>query len=293
MKNEMKNKKMGYFYLLTTFILWGSLYVVSKFVLGKLPPFTISFIRFTIAFFALSILQGKTKRKIEKSDYKYVLLIGVAGYFVAVGAQLLGTKFASAAIASLMNSLNPVTMTLFAVILLGEAITFGKIAGIMLALGGVYVILGTGGENAGLLGIVLSLFSVVLWSVVSVMTRKVTQKYEPLQITRSGVGVAAFFYLPVCLWEASYERGIHMDASCILALIYMGVICTGIAYFLWNKSLSMLEAGTCSAFYPIQPLVSAALGILVLGEKVSITFWMGAALIVAGVFVNIRFGTRK
>ena len=289
----MVSKKQGYIYLLLTFVLWGSLYVVSKYTLGKLPPFTISFIRFVIAFLTLCVLQGTTKKKMDRRDYKYVLLIGGAGYFIAVGAQLLGTKYAGASVASLINSLNPVTMTLFAMLLLGEAVALGKIAGICLALAGVYVILGTGRGEIGLNGILLSLFSVVLWSVVSVMTRKVTQKYEPLQITRNSAGVAAVLYLPVCLWEVQAEGGIHPDLSCAAALAYMGILCTGIAYLLWNKSLSVLEAGTCSAFYPVQPLVSAGLGIIFLGEKVGMTFWTGAALIVAGVLVNLLSGGRK
>lgn len=289
----MISKKQGYIYLFLTFVLWGSLYVVSKYTLGKLPPFTISFVRFVIAFLTLCVLQGKTKKKMDRRDYKYVLLIGGAGYFIAVGAQLLGTKYAGASIASLINSLNPVTMTLFAMFLLGEAVTFGKIAGIFLALSGVYVILGSGGEGAGMNGILLSLFSVVLWSVVSVMSRKVTQNYEPLQITRNSAGVAAMLYLPVCLWEVQAEGGLHPDFSCVAALAYMGILCTGLAYLLWNKSLSALEAGTCSAFYPIQPLVSAGLGIIFLGEKIRMTFWTGAVLIVAGVLVNLLSGSRK
>ena len=67
----------------------------------------------------------------------------------------------------------------------------------------------------------------------------------------------------------------------------MTVICTGVAYTLWNKSLSVLDASVCSAFYPIQPAVSALLGILLLGETLSINFLAGSALIVCGVLVSL------
>ena len=60
-----ENRKKGYVFLIITFILWGSLYVVSKYVLGKMPTFTISFLRFVLAFLALSIITGKTEKKIE------------------------------------------------------------------------------------------------------------------------------------------------------------------------------------------------------------------------------------
>lgn len=136
-------------------------------------------------------------------------------------------------------------------------------------------------------GIALSLFSVLCWSLVSVLMRRVTQKYDAISVTRYGVGIAALCYLPVCLWEIAETGGIHLDAPGILALLYMGVVCTGGAYYLWNKSLSLLDASTCSAFYPVQPLVSAGLGMLFLGEKTGLGFWIGALLIVAGIFVNL------
>lgn len=285
----MENKSINiqaYGYLILTFVLWGSLYVVSKYILGKLPTFTISFLRFSIAFAVLTVTQKRNVRPVEKRDIPYLFLLGIGGYFVAVGAQLLGTKYAGASMASLLNSLNPVTMTLFAALILHEPLTKGKAAGIALALAGVYVILGGGGANSPV-GIGLSLFSVLFWSLVSVLMRRVTQKYDAISVTRYGVGIAALCYLPVCLWKIAETGGIHLDAPGILALLYMGVVCTGGAYYLWNKSLSLLDASTCSAFYPVQPLVSAGLGMLFLGEKTGLGFWIGALLIVAGIFVNL------
>lgn len=291
--DEAGARKKGYIYLILTFTLWGSLYVVSKFVLGRLPAFTISFVRFLLAFLALTLIAGKSETRIEKRDYKYIVLIGCMGYFIAVGAQLLGTKYAGSAMASLLNSLNPVTMTIFAAVILHEKLTLRKAAGVLLALGGVYVIMGSGGDGGSLAGILLSLFSVLLWSAVSVITRRVTQKYDPLQITKYGAGAAALCYLPVCIWEITAGGGlqnISADIPCVLSLLYMGIVCTGVAYLLWNKSLAVLEAGTCSAFYPIQPLVATLLGILFLGERVELSFAAGAVLIVAGVLISLRPG---
>lgn len=286
-----KERLTAYCYLSITFILWGSLYVVSKYTLGRLPTFTISFFRFVIAFITLTIVAKKNKkhkklRKFERQDYPWLLLIGVGGYFVAVGSQLLGTKYAGASLASLLNSLNPVTMTVFAAIFLNEKLTGRKIAGVLLALVGVYVILGTGFQS-NTTGIILSVLAVLLWSVVSVLMRKITHKYDSMDVTRCGIGIAVVCYLPVCVCELVTSGTIRMDFICIAALLYMGAVCTGLAYYLWNKSLSILEAGTCSAFYPIQPLVSALLGMLLLKEQNGISFWCGAILIAVGIIVNL------
>lgn len=275
----------AYGLLILTFSIWGSLYVVSKYVLGKLPVFTISFFRFAIAFAVLTCLMRGRKERIERKDWPYILAIGIGGYFVAVGAQLLGTRLAGASLASLLNSLNPITMTLFGAVFLHEKLTVRKILGILLAVAGVYVILG--GHGGSTAGILLSLFAVLFWSGISVLTRKVTQKYNSMTITKVSVGIAALCYLPVCITENATGASIHFDVSCVLALIYMGAICTGAAYAFWNRSLSRLEAGTCSVFYPVQTLVSSILGILLLNEKSRLSFWIGTALIISGILTTL------
>lgn len=278
-------KKNGYLYLLVTFILWGSLYVVSKAVLDRLPVFTVSFLRFAIGGTSLFLLiRRRTLPRIEKRDYIYVALIGVVGYFIALGAQIMGTQLAGASVASLVNSLNPVAILIAAALILGEKLTWRKVAGVLVALVGVYFIIG-GGRGGALWGIVCSLFSVLLWSVVSVFIRKVTQKYDPLQITTYGLLIAAACNLPVAAVETAAAGGIAFDLGTVGALLYMGIACTGLGHLLWNKSLSVLPAGTCSLFYPIQPVTSVLLGALFLGETISIKTVIGGLLIALGIII--------
>lgn len=291
--DQSAGKLKGYIYLLITFTLWGSLYVVSKYVLGKLPTFTISFLRFTLAFLFLTFLAPTPSKKLIRPHIPYVICIGFAGYFIAVGAQLLGTKYAGASMASLLNSINPVTMTIFGAWILHEKLTSKKIVGILLAISGVYIILGGNTKEAGLTGILLSLFSVVVWSFISVLARKVTMQYDSLYITRLACGIAAVCYFPVAVYETltaqtSVASVLVHNPSCLLSLLYMGIACTGTAYFLWNKSLSFLDAGTCSAFYPIQPMVSTLLGILLLGEQITWQFGIGTLCIIFGVIVSLK-----
>ena len=295
---SIKDTRKAYIFLLLTFVLWGSLYVVSKYVLGKLPAFTIAFLRFLFAFAALSLFDRHPGKKLEKQHIPYILLIGFGGYFIAVGAQLLGTKYAGASTASLINSMNPVTMTLFGAIILHEQLTIRKILGIALSILGVFVILGGGINGTGTAGILFSLFSVLLWSLVSVLTRKVTQLYAPLHISRLAIGLAAVCYLPAALIESGVSHApvlntLAHDPSCTLSLLYMGIICTGVGYSLWNKSLSILDAGVCSSFYPVQPAVSTLLGILLLGETLTVHFLLGSALIVCGVLLGLSSSLRR
>lgn len=284
----MTNKKVAYLYLLITFCVWGSLYVVGKLVLGKVPVITVLFLRYLIAGITLFFVLGKSKtKKIEHQDYKYIFLIGFVGYFLSIGLQFMGIKLSSASVASLVNSMNPITITVFAAIILKEKFTIRKIVCVILAIIGVYIIIGGISGNRQVLGIIFSILSVISWSFVSVIVRRITQKYSAIQITAYCMFVAAVCTLPFSGYELITEHSAQFDSNIILLLLYMGVVCTALANVLWNKSLSMIEAGTCSLFYPIQPMVSVLFGCMFLGENIDIRFVLGAILIIGGVLVGI------
>ena len=281
-----ENSKLVYLYLFLTFFFWGSLYVVSKYVLGKIPPFTLSFLRFVIAVAFLSVLvHMKNYPSISRKDYKHILFIGFFGYFVALMTQLIGTKLSNASLAALVNSVNPIVIMVMAAIFLKERLTGRKIAGMLISLTGIYIILRGGHSGDTIAGIVISLISVFIWSFVSVCIRKVSHDYPPILIAAYGMFVAMLFSFPCAAIELINTESIAWDWTVLPCVLYMGIICTGVAHLLWNKSLSLIEAGTCSAFYPVQPLSAVVLGILFLHESVTISFWIGALLIVGGVMI--------
>lgn len=282
----MKTKGNGLYYaaLLAVFSIWGSLYVVSKFVLGRIPAFTVIFLRSLIA--AIALLGYLRLRcigvPVARGDRRYFVLAGVGGYFLSVGLQTLGTKYASPSMASLLNSLNPLVISVMSALILGEKLTLRKICGIAVAIAGVYLILGGVGGGSELAGILCSLTSVLIWSFVSTMNKRLTRRYPSLQITAYGVALAAVLNLIPAAWEWKNQT-ILWDAPSVLAVLYMGLCCTGVAHLLWNVCLSRLDAGTCAAFYPLQPLVSALLGVLFLDEHFTAAFAVGGAVTVAGV----------
>lgn len=57
---------------------------------------------------------------------------------------------------------------------------------------------------------------------------------------------------------------------------------------LWNKSLSLMDAGICSSFYPLQPLTAACLGAVFFKEKITASFLLGALFIICGMAISLR-----
>jgi len=74
------------------------------------------------------------------------------------------------------------------------------------------------------------------------------------------------------------------------AVAYLGVLCSAVAYLLWNLALPVLGVSVANNLLNVVPLVSVLTGVLALGEPWNATIALGGALIVAGVLVVERTG---
>lgn len=284
----LQNK--AYMYLLLALTSWGSLYVAGKYVLEVLPSFTLLFLRYFIAISILLIVYKKyPKAVIDKKDYKYILSIGGIGYFLAIGLQLLGTHYCNASMASLITSMNPAMIILLAALILHEKITVHKGFAVGITLIGTVVIIGNLGSENTVAGVIYSFASMFAWSLTSVIVRLACQKYDFITVTIYSMIIGLILALPVSIIELKYSSFQISDLSpaIVIWIIYIGIICTAGGLLFWNKALELVDAATCSLFYPIQPLTSAILGVLFLGEVLSLNFIIGSTLIIGGILYAV------
>jgi len=286
----MTRNNKAYFYLIAALTSWGSLYVAGKYVLEIVPSFVLLFLRYFIAVLILAfVYRNQPKSVIDKKDYKYILMIGFVGYFFAIGFQLLGTHFCSASMASLITSMNPAMIILLAFPILHEKITLKKGIAVGITLIGTVVIIGDLGTGNTVQGVVFSLISMTAWSLTSVIVRLSCQKYDAVTVTIYGMTIGMFFALPAALIEMKMTGFEFLDITPIIAvwIVYIGVVCTAGGLLFWNKGLESLSAATCSLFYPIQPLTSAFLGILILKEQINMNYIIGSILIIGGILYAV------
>lgn len=286
----MSSRNKAYLYLVLALTSWGSLYVAGKYVLEIIPSFTLLFLRYFIAISVLLIVYRKyPKAVIEKRDYKHIFTIGFAGYFLSIGLQLLGTHYCNASMASLITSMNPAMIILLAALILRERITLRKGLAVGITLIGTVVIIGDLGTGNTVIGVIFSFASMAGWSFTSVMVRLTCRKYDSVSVTLYGMIVGLVFALPASIIELKYTS-FHMaglTSSIVIWVIYIGIVCTAGGLLFWNKALELIDAATCSLFYPIQPLASVILGVLFLREVLNLNFIIGSALIIGGILYAV------
>lgn len=283
----LKENLKAYSLLFAVFFIWGSIYVAGKYAMGVMSPVAVTGGRYLIAF-ALMVPIGykRLKVKIDKEDWKSLLVIGGLGYYLQTIVNMLGVRLIGASTASLINSLNPVSISIIAAVMLRERIKGIHVVCILLSILGTAVITSGAAGGGQIAGILLSLSAIILWGFASVNMRKLSAKYDVMTVTLYGIIISLLFYAPTIAADIISRGGFEITWGAGAAVLYMGVIGTALAGYLWTKALSMMEASFCSMFYPLQTLFSALLGAALLEERFRPTFYIGAAIIAASVVIN-------
>lgn len=273
--------------LFAAFVLWGSQYVISKIALRTVPPVTLLALRYLVSVPALFIVLRlrHALTPIKKGDWPILFAIGFTGYFASFCLQMLGINRLTGSVSSLLGAMNPIFIPILAAFFLHERITPARIACVALSMAGVVVIVGVDG-TVDASGALLMLASVFLWSTASIIIRRVSGRYDPMQIALIAILCALPFTGGWSLIELQ-SAPCSFTLESVLAVLYMGVLGTAVTHSLWNYSLRVMDASFCSMFYPMQPLVSSILGVLFLHEAVTPGFVIGALMICCGIVAAV------
>lgn len=288
----MKQNIIGAICLALAASLWGGMYVISKYVLNYIPPLTLVWLRYAIAFVVLfavmKFIKAKNhKRKgITKRDWGLLAWIGFIGYFLSIALQFIGTKLSDAHTGALITSATPAFIVIFAKFILKEKLTIKKMISVLLATIGVVIVIGWDPKfGTYFLGGIILVGAAVTWALLSVYVKVASQRLSTLTITTYAILFALVFTTPVMLWELQFSDLYYQNIFVILGVIYLGVISTAGGFFLWNKGLELIDAGVGSLFFFFQPLVGSFLGWLLLKERLDLNFFIGGFLIIAGVVI--------
>ncbi len=294
----MKNHFLGAVYLSLAASIWGGMYVVSKYVLDFVPPMTLVWFRYVIAFVVLFTIlkvqqyKNGTHVSMRKNDWFLLGWIGFIGYFVSISLQFIGTKLSDAHTGALITSATPAFIVLFAKFVLHESITIRKAVALLLASIGVVIVIGFDKSSGqSLLGNMILLGAALTWALLSVYVKVASSRFSILTITTYAIFFALLFTTPIIIWELQEQEIFLSSTPVILGILYLGVISTAGAFFLWNKGMEMMDAGIGSLFFFFQPLVGSVFGWLFLNERLNEQFFIGGLLILIGASIAVTKNT--
>ncbi|MED3477729.1 DMT family transporter [Bacillus thuringiensis] len=289
----MKQTILGAIYLSLAASIWGGMYVVSKYVLDFIPPLTLVWLRFIIAFVVLygilKLTEKKQKKKvtIRKKDWLLFAWIGFIGYFISITCQFIGTKLSDAHTGSLVTSATPAFMVIFAALILKEKLTARRLLSTIIATIGVIIVIGWDIEiGSYFIGTIILVGAAITWALLSIYVKIASIQFSSLVITTYAIFFSLFFITPFMIWELQAASIGTVNTYVILGVLYLGIVSTAGAFFLWNKGLELLDASIGSLFFFFQPIVGSLLGWLLLNETLNSNFFIGGILIICSVLIT-------
>ena len=270
--------------------IWGGMYVVSKVVLDVIPPFTLLAIRLILGAIVLGIVASfRGKINFTKSDFRNSILVGVVGYGISLGFQFVGTKLSTASNGALVTSATPAFVLLFAPFLLNEKSTARRITALIVSSLGVLAVIDprTADFSSTLfMGNLSLLMAALTWALYSVLVRKVSQTSDLLAssaiMLAGGIPSSILFGI----FEINTQGIGTLTPGIIGGVLFLGIISTALAMFLWNYAFAELPAAVASLTFFAQPIVGTFLGWLFLGEKITSLFILGGILIGIGLVIS-------
>jgi drug/metabolite transporter (DMT)-like permease len=272
--------------------IWGGMYVVSKVVLNVIPPFSLLSLRLLLGILALAVIIAlRPKTMISPGLAGKLFGVGVVGYGISLGFQFVGTKLSTASNGSLVTSATPAFILLFAPLLLKERASARSIAALVISTAGVIIVIDprTAELSPALFWGNLALLAAALtWALYSVLVRRVTRNTDVVTSTAIMLAGGLPSGLLLGAWELKTQTIGLITPGIVGGVLFLGLIATAAAMFLWNYAFAQLPASTASLTFFAQPVVGTLLGAFLLGEKITPGFLLGGLLIGIGLVVASR-----
>lgn len=294
----MNHRYTAYILLLLVSIIWGVAGPVIKFTLGSFPP-----IIFLTYRFALASALGATLWAIRPPTFRadgsiipHIILHSVLAVPLGLGLLFFGFDKTSSLAGSVISATGPVMVAIAGMILLKEHITKPERVGIALALLGTLIItVGpmVGGNGMGVLsfeGNLLIIISLAADAIATVIAKvSLRDRVPAIVLTNISFMIGFVCFLPFLLYYYPIQEILTIITSAPLSahlgVLYMAFISGTLAYTLQKLAMKSIEVGEVAVFNYLFPIWAAPLALWWLGEKITLPFVIGAAVIATGVVI--------
>lgn len=282
--------------VLIAVIVWGASFIATKVALREVSPITVVWLRFTMGVVVLgaAVLARRQWERVGRRDLASFAGLGFLGITFHQWLQSNGLVTARATTTAWIVATIPVFIVLLGRFFLKEKLGWLRNAGIALAALGVLLVVSRGDPRLlasgrfGTKGDFLILISAVNWAVFSVLSRSALGRHPASRMMFYVNASACVFNTLFFLAGPGPAELLRMTPFTWAVVVFLGLVCSGLAYIFWFDALKALPASQAGVFLYIEPLVAMGVAAVVLGEAVTVPSLAGGAIILLGVWLVNR-----
>jgi drug/metabolite transporter (DMT)-like permease len=223
-----------------------------------------------------------------KEDWRFFFGLAVMGIVLPNILQNYGMIWTTAHLSSIIQSSGPIFTILMAVLLLKEPLGRNKVLGSALALTGTLLLVTEGGvilTGSKFIGNFLVLMSAFSYSVSSVMSKKILEKYEPLTVAVLSMVMGTIILAIFSIFENPIEGIIHLSPRIWVIIILLGMLPGSLALLIWYTVLKTSELSKLILFIYLIPVFATVISVYWPGEVITFSTVLFALLIIIGVMM--------
>ena len=288
--------------LLIVWVVWGSTYLAIRVGVETIPPLLLAAARNLVAGLIMFPLALRSRRAAgtpawpSRAEWRGCVIVGVL-LLVANGAVGIGEKTVPSGLAALLVATVPLWLLGMDAGLNHARLGLAPLAGLALGLAGVGLLSAFGEDSdRGISGwgVVIILAAAAGWALGTILARRVTIPASPalasgMQLLSGG---AALLALSAATGEFGSLHLAEISAASWLALAYLTVVGSIVAFSAYGIALRSLPTATVATYAYVNPVIAVLLGTLILNERLTPAMFGGGALIVSAVILVVRRSPR-
>jgi drug/metabolite transporter (DMT)-like permease len=286
--------------LLFVVLVWGLNFSVMKIILDLIHPHVANILRIITAGAALIILYRMELQKagggffdpVKKYPWE-IFRLGVVGWVLYQIAFVVGLDHTTAGSAAIIMTSLPLWTALLAYLMRIEKLSPLMWTGLFVSMTGTAIVVLSGDQKIGvgteyLLGNLIVLSASILWSLYTVLNKKLVHIISPLGLTTHALLVSVPFLLAISIPYWAEVQWALIDWKIWLLIIFSGSLSTGIAIFLWNNAVKKIGPSHTAVFQNIVPFVAVIGSFFILGDEILIGQILGGTLTISGLILIRR-----
>ncbi len=273
-------------YLLIASFMWGSSFIAIKIAYTTIDPVLVVLCRLVLAAvitIPVSYRYLKQQNTLTKKRILQIIALGLLTYPITYLLQISGLKLMPAVNAVTIIGMEPIIIVLVGLIFFREKTPLLVFALGVIAFIGVLLVVGKPEQTKGsaaLIGSGLVFFSAIVMAFWIRWSQKFLRNFDVKIYTALTLQTGTLFGLPLMLalvenWE------IHFSWQGIAAIVYLGIGCSLIAAWCWNKGLESVSASISGIFLAMEPVFGVIMAVILLKESVTLQTFTGIVMVIS------------
>ena len=271
--------------------MFGSSFFFIEIGLTSLSPPVVALLRLVLGFLTLSLFPSVRSTTLTRADTRRAALIGLVWLGIPLMLFPIAQQWIDSSVAGMLNGAMPLAAVAWTALLARTAPGRMQALGLSVGFLGIVAIslpkvpMGGLGTLETMLGVALALTAASMYGLAATLVTPLQQRYGSLPVLHRAQGAAVVFVAPFALWGVQHSS---FSWPAMLAMLPLGILSTALAFIAIATLIGRVGAPRGAVAVYLVPIVSIALGVILLGEQVHPFAYLGAALVIVGAWLTSR-----